>query len=331
MGLWNPTLRKVRGGWGSLSRGGVGLQQVPHRAFSPVRNDKVLLELAARLTSCPSWAWRVPNLQRDGVLESHVSQSARDMGHPLRRPARSPSTEAKAPFLFWALCAALKRRSSTVLRGFGAVGLARLTSCPSRAWRFPNPQRDGVVESHVSQNTRDMGHPLRRPARTTSTGAEARFLFWALCAALKRRSSTVLYWVRCGWLVARLTSCPSRAWRFPNPQGLGLWNPALRRVREGWGSLGRAVRTTSTGLKPGSFSCALRGAACRDSSIVLRRPLEGDGADSWFVQSIVSISLGIGSLLARPWKSGPFRAAFSTGKNAGFSPCGRFTRYCVRS
>jgi len=34
-------LRKVREEWGSLFRGGVGLQRVPHRAFSPVRNDKI--------------------------------------------------------------------------------------------------------------------------------------------------------------------------------------------------------------------------------------------------------------------------------------------------
>ena len=29
MGLWNPTLRKVREEWGSPVRGGFGLQQVP--------------------------------------------------------------------------------------------------------------------------------------------------------------------------------------------------------------------------------------------------------------------------------------------------------------
>jgi hypothetical protein len=41
------------------------------------------------------------------------------------------------------------------------------------------------VESHVSQKTRDMGHPQ------TPRG-EAR-LFLGLCAALKRRSSTSLH------------------------------------------------------------------------------------------------------------------------------------------
>jgi len=84
MGLWNPTLRKVREGRGTLFRGGVGLQQVPHRAFSPVRNDKLYYHyrLVARLKSWPSRAWRLPNPQRDGVVESHPSQSARRMGQP---------------------------------------------------------------------------------------------------------------------------------------------------------------------------------------------------------------------------------------------------------
>jgi hypothetical protein len=39
---------------------------------------------------------------------------------------------------------------------------ARLKSCPSRSWRFPNPQRDGAVESHPSQSARDPLIPLRR-------------------------------------------------------------------------------------------------------------------------------------------------------------------------
>jgi hypothetical protein len=47
MGLWNPTLREVREGWATLFRSGVGLQRVPHRAFGPVRNDKILWGLAA--------------------------------------------------------------------------------------------------------------------------------------------------------------------------------------------------------------------------------------------------------------------------------------------
>jgi hypothetical protein len=82
MGLWNPTLRKVREGWGSLFRGGVGRQQVPHRAFSPVRNDKILNGLAARLKSWPSRSWRISNPERDGAVESRSSQSARRMGQP---------------------------------------------------------------------------------------------------------------------------------------------------------------------------------------------------------------------------------------------------------
>jgi hypothetical protein len=46
---------------------------------------------------------------------------------------------------------------------FGALRLlragAQLRSCSSRWCRSQNPQRDGAVESHVSQKTRDMGHP----------------------------------------------------------------------------------------------------------------------------------------------------------------------------
>jgi hypothetical protein len=42
MGSWNPTLREVRETWGIRGRGGAREQQVSHRAFSPVRNDKSL-------------------------------------------------------------------------------------------------------------------------------------------------------------------------------------------------------------------------------------------------------------------------------------------------
>jgi hypothetical protein len=77
-----PLFAKCAKKWGSLVRGGVGLQQVPHRAFGPVRNDKIYYGLAARLKSCPSRAWCFSNPQRDGVVESHPSQSARRMGQP---------------------------------------------------------------------------------------------------------------------------------------------------------------------------------------------------------------------------------------------------------
>ena len=62
----------------------------------------------------------------------------------------------------------------------GACGTTEVVAFPVVA--LPSPQRDGAVESHASQSARRMGHPR----------AEARFLFWGLYAALKRRSSTVL-------------------------------------------------------------------------------------------------------------------------------------------
>jgi len=43
-------------------------------------------------------------------------------------------------------------------------------------------------------------------------------------------------------LVARLKSCPSRSWSFPNPQRMGLWNPTLRKVREEWATLRAEAR-----------------------------------------------------------------------------------------
>jgi hypothetical protein len=64
-----------------------------------------------------------------------------------------------------------------------ACGAAEVVPFPVVAQ--PNPWRDGGVESHVSQRTRDVGHPASSE-RTASTGAEARFLLGALDAALKR-------------------------------------------------------------------------------------------------------------------------------------------------
>jgi hypothetical protein len=68
-------------------------------------------------------------------------------------------------------------------------------------------------------------------------GAEARFLFGGLYAALKRRSSTVLH-------AAVLLGCdrsralPGRG-AFRILRGMGLWNPVLREVREGLATLVR--------------------------------------------------------------------------------------------
>jgi hypothetical protein len=86
MGLWNPTLRKVREEWGTLFRGGVGLQQVPHRAFSPVRNDKLYYHyrLVARLKSWPSRAWRFLNPQRDGVWNPTLRKVREEWGTLVR-------------------------------------------------------------------------------------------------------------------------------------------------------------------------------------------------------------------------------------------------------
>jgi hypothetical protein len=66
----------------------------------------------------------------------------------------------------------------TLFCRWSKVNEARLKSCPSRSRRFPNPQRDGVVESRVSQKTRDMGHPRVVVASANSrflTGLSARF------------------------------------------------------------------------------------------------------------------------------------------------------------
>jgi hypothetical protein len=41
-GLWNPMSRKRSETWGTLAFGGGGGQRVPHRAWRPVRNDKVM-------------------------------------------------------------------------------------------------------------------------------------------------------------------------------------------------------------------------------------------------------------------------------------------------
>src|SRR5208283_2513419 len=130
----------------------------------------------------------LPNPQRDGAVESHVSQKKRDPSTPLRAGYGAPTfalLAANSGFLtglsarfgmtrFYGggiqnVPRGVKLAAFLVSVDAGLEGLlhprflglaARLKSCPSRAWRFPNLQRDGVVESHVSQRTRDMGHPV---------------------------------------------------------------------------------------------------------------------------------------------------------------------------
>jgi hypothetical protein len=83
------------------------------------------------------------------------------------------------------LDAALKRRSSTVVRA--AVFRVR-GSGTNEVVPFP------VVALPKSSEGWGRGIPFAtRGGRRTSTGAEARLLFWALYAALKRRSSTVVH------------------------------------------------------------------------------------------------------------------------------------------
>ena len=49
----DPSTR-LRAGYGAPTHGGDGGQQVPHRAFSPIRNDKIFVPgVAARLRSFP--------------------------------------------------------------------------------------------------------------------------------------------------------------------------------------------------------------------------------------------------------------------------------------
>jgi hypothetical protein len=96
-------------------------------------------------------------------VESDSSQSARRMGHPWFGvvPADGGVTNVPRglkPLGVGALIAALEALRHPKSRGISA----RLKSCPSRSWRFPNPQRDGVVESHPSQSARDPLTPLRR-------------------------------------------------------------------------------------------------------------------------------------------------------------------------
>jgi hypothetical protein len=112
----------------------------------------------ARLKSWPSRAWRFPNPQRDGVVESHPSQSARRMGQPSFVVA---SAKQQVPHRAFSPV-----RNDKLYYHYRLV--ARLKSWPSRAWRFPNPQRDGAVESHSSQSARRTGHPLSWWCRQTA-------------------------------------------------------------------------------------------------------------------------------------------------------------------
>jgi hypothetical protein len=69
-----------------VCRGGFDKQQVPHRAFSPIRDDKSLRRIAARLKSC--------------------------------LPENPDPQGLKPGFFLGVLDAALKRRSSTVFLAF---------------------------------------------------------------------------------------------------------------------------------------------------------------------------------------------------------------------
>jgi len=93
------------------------------------------------------------------------AKSAKD-GVPLRLPARTASARAEARFLFGRLYAALKRRSSTVLHGFGAVGFAaRLNRGLPRRGAFRILRGMGLWNS-MSRKRRETWGTLR------STGAD---------------------------------------------------------------------------------------------------------------------------------------------------------------
>ena len=92
-------------------------------------------------------------------------------------------------------------------------------------------------------------------------------------------------------------------------------------------STGAEARLAFWGLDAALEAPLFHGAAYRVSATVVR--LVGSSSARWArvlrvgVRRLVSISLGIGGLLARPWKSGPSMAASGCTRIAGFSPRGR--------
>jgi hypothetical protein len=115
-------------------------------------------------------------LVRDGVGDFSFAPSGLGyrlllFTHGLRRGLHSFAA-SRLGFHFWWRAAAfgalrlLRAGSRTEVESFPIVAL-------------PNSQREGVVESHVSQGKRDMGHPRFVMAR-----AESRFLDSARSSAL---------------------------------------------------------------------------------------------------------------------------------------------------
>ena len=119
---------------------------------------RFLWGLAARLKSCPSRAWRLPEslegwgcgIPLFGFAQGRLLRKVRERW---ATPVCDGADRQQVPRLRKII------RLADDLSPLGMTrflwGLAvRLTSCPSRSWRLPNPQRDGVVEFHPSASLR---------------------------------------------------------------------------------------------------------------------------------------------------------------------------------
>jgi hypothetical protein len=196
-------------------------------------------------------------------VESHVSQKARDASTPLRAGYGRrflPSLQDSVPFLAaypgltswaivcrrcanrvgWVIIARFVRRAT---RLHFVPGCSATHGVPSPvASRFTNPWRDGGVESHVSQRTRDRSTSLRAgygaavcavPPGLGSTFSSLPRTYvlgyrmpslrdWSVvvyCCALRPSSNPALV---AGCSVTHVVSSPV-AWRFANPRrGRGI-------------------------------------------------------------------------------------------------------------
>ena len=155
-------LRKAREAWGALFHVGVSLQQVPHRAFCPVRNDKIFLACGttevepfrgvALSESAEGWGCGIPLFGFPlgfGKTGQASSQSARRMGHPWRLGSLR---KVKVPTL------SQKTRQGWGTPGRGGFGLQQV---PHRAF---SPVRNDKICGGLRRGLKP------RPFKTWSSG-----------------------------------------------------------------------------------------------------------------------------------------------------------------
>ncbi len=193
MGQWNPTLRRcsaqalakdAKHGAPSV-RGSVGGQQVPHRAFRPIRNDKIIVGglrypsarfacsgQAQELKSWPSRSLRFPNPQRDGVSNPVARKGTRDPSIRFRGGCEAPvrAVPCGTRFHWLGLAARLKSCPDTNLSG---IDRSAGSAAPPKISDWRRGGSRALPGRGASKSSEGWGSGIPRLAKSARHGAPA--------------------------------------------------------------------------------------------------------------------------------------------------------------